>query len=63
MAENKTEKATPKKRQEARQKGQVARSQDVNGAIVLLAVGPRAVGLRPGDVPAHGRGDGRRSST
>jgi flagellar biosynthesis protein FlhB len=37
MAENKTEKATPKKRLEARQKGQVARSQDVNGAAVLLA--------------------------
>ena len=37
MAENKTEKATPKKRQEARQKGQVARSQDANGAIVLMA--------------------------
>jgi flagellar biosynthetic protein FlhB len=37
MAENKTEKATPKKRQEARAKGQVARSQDANGAIVLLA--------------------------
>jgi flagellar biosynthesis protein FlhB len=37
MAENKTEKATPKKRQEARKKGQVARSQDVNGAVVLMA--------------------------
>jgi flagellar biosynthesis protein FlhB len=37
MAENKTEKATPKKRKEARQKGQVARSQDINGAAVLLA--------------------------
>jgi flagellar biosynthetic protein FlhB len=37
MAENKTEKATPKKRQEARQKGQVARSMDANGAIVLMA--------------------------
>jgi flagellar biosynthesis protein FlhB len=37
MAENKTEKATPKKRQEAREKGQVARSMDANGAIVLLA--------------------------
>jgi flagellar biosynthetic protein FlhB len=38
MASNdKTEKATPKKRREARQKGQVARSQDVNGAAGLLA--------------------------
>jgi flagellar biosynthesis protein FlhB len=33
----KTEKATPKKREEARKKGQVARSADVNGAVVLLA--------------------------
>ena len=37
MAENKTEKATPKKRADARKKGQVARSQDVNGAVVLMA--------------------------
>lgn len=37
MAENKTEKATPKKREEARKKGQVARSMDANGAVVLLA--------------------------
>jgi flagellar biosynthetic protein FlhB len=37
MAENKTEKATPKKREEARKKGQVARSVDVNGAVVLIA--------------------------
>jgi flagellar biosynthesis protein FlhB len=32
-----TEKATPKKRLEARQKGQVARSMDLNGAVVMLA--------------------------
>jgi flagellar biosynthetic protein FlhB len=37
MAENKTEKATPKRRDEARKKGQVARSADVNGAVVLMA--------------------------
>jgi flagellar biosynthetic protein FlhB len=37
MASSKTEKATPKKRQQAREKGQVARSQDVNGAVVLMA--------------------------
>ena len=37
MAENKTEKATPKKRDDARKKGQVARSMDLNGAVVLLA--------------------------
>jgi flagellar biosynthesis protein FlhB len=34
----KTEKATPKKRQEARKKGQSAKSQDINTAVVLLAV-------------------------
>lgn len=34
---DKTEKATPKKREEAREKGQVARSADLNGAVVLLA--------------------------
>lgn len=34
----KTEKATPKKRQDARKKGQVAKSQDANTAIVLLGV-------------------------
>jgi flagellar biosynthetic protein FlhB len=32
----KTEKATPKRREEARKKGQVARSQDLNGALVLI---------------------------
>ena len=34
---DKTEKATPKRRAEARKKGQVAKSQDLTGAIVLLA--------------------------
>ena len=34
---DKTEKATPKKREEARKRGQVARSADLNGAAVLLA--------------------------
>ena len=34
---DKTEKATPKRRDEAHKKGQVAKSQDLNGAIVLLA--------------------------
>ena len=37
MAHDKTEKATPKKKDDARKKGQVARSMDVNGAAVLLA--------------------------
>ena len=33
----KTEKATPKRQEDARKKGQVARSMDLNGAVVLLA--------------------------
>ncbi|MDP8943219.1 MAG: flagellar biosynthesis protein FlhB [Actinomycetota bacterium] len=37
MAGEKTEKATPKRLEEARKKGQVARSTDVNGAAVLAA--------------------------
>ena len=37
MAGEKTEKATPKRLEEARKKGQVARSADVNGAVVLAA--------------------------
>jgi flagellar biosynthesis protein FlhB len=45
----KTEKATPKRREEARKKGQVAKSQDLGGAVVMLvslmsfgALGPKA---------------------
>lgn len=34
---DKTEKATPKRRREARKKGQVAKSTDLNGAVVLVA--------------------------
>jgi flagellar biosynthetic protein FlhB len=34
---DRTEKATPKKRADARKKGQVAKSADLNGAVVLLA--------------------------
>ena len=34
---DKTEKATPKKREESRRKGQVAKSADLNGALVMLA--------------------------
>jgi flagellar biosynthetic protein FlhB len=37
VANDKTEKATPKKKEEARKKGQVAKSADLNGAVVLLA--------------------------
>lgn len=36
FAGEKTERATPKKRQDARKKGQVLKSQDVTGAIILL---------------------------
>src|SRR5919205_2689525 len=36
-AGDKTEKATPKKRAEARKKGQVAKSADLNGALVMFA--------------------------
>jgi flagellar biosynthesis protein FlhB len=46
--ENKTEKPTPKRRQQAREEGQVARSQDLSGAVglaagfaLLLLTGPR----------------------
>jgi flagellar biosynthetic protein FlhB len=34
---DKTEKATPKRKEEARKKGQVAKSPDLNGSVVLLA--------------------------
>jgi flagellar biosynthetic protein FlhB len=37
MAGEKTEKATPKKRKQARDRGQVAKSTDLQGAVVLLA--------------------------
>ena len=36
MAGEKTEKATPKKRQDSRKQGQVGRSADLQGAVVLL---------------------------
>ncbi|OLO40908.1 flagellar biosynthesis protein FlhB [Alkalihalophilus pseudofirmus] len=38
FAQEKTEKATPKKRQDTRKKGQVPKSTDVNTAIILLLV-------------------------
>lgn len=37
MPGDRTEKPTPKRRNEARKKGQVARSADINGSLVLLA--------------------------
>ena len=36
MADERTEEATPKKREDARKKGQVARSQDLSSVLVLL---------------------------
>ncbi|MBB4660982.1 flagellar biosynthesis protein FlhB [Conexibacter arvalis] len=51
MADDKTERATPRRREDARRRGQVARSMDVNGAVVLITglfalslLGPRVVG-------------------
>lgn len=38
FAQEKTEKATPKKRQDARKKGQVAKSQEINSAFILLCI-------------------------
>jgi flagellar biosynthetic protein FlhB len=38
FSQEKTEKATPKKLSEARQKGQIARSSDLPGALILLAI-------------------------
>jgi flagellar biosynthetic protein FlhB len=38
FAGEKTEKATPKKRQDSKKKGQVAKSQDVNTSVNLIAV-------------------------
>ena len=43
MANDKTEKATPKRQEETRNKGQVAKSMDLGGAAVLLA-GLMAIG-------------------
>jgi flagellar biosynthetic protein FlhB len=37
MADDRTERATPKKRADARKRGQVAKSTDLNGAVVLIA--------------------------
>jgi flagellar biosynthetic protein FlhB len=53
---DKTEKATPKKKEEARKKGQVAKSMDLTGASVLLA-GLFALGAT-GPATAQRLGDG-----
>lgn len=53
FAGEKTEKATPKKRQDSRKKGQVAKSQDVNTAIILFSMFLLFLitGSRLGEVP------------
>jgi flagellar biosynthetic protein FlhB len=51
---DKTEKATPKRRKEARQKGQVAKSSDFNGAIVLVAGTVAVVAMGPAVVSGTG---------
>ena len=54
-AQDKTEQPTPKRRQDARKKGEVARSQEVNtafmllaGLLMLMAVGPNLIGTMKG---------------
>jgi flagellar biosynthetic protein FlhB len=51
--DDRTEKATPKHRQRAREKGQVARSPDLSGALVLVA-GIVVVGLTAGQTMRAG---------
>ncbi|WP_354699817.1 Flagellar biosynthetic protein FlhB [Paraconexibacter sp. AEG42_29] len=60
MAGEKTEKATPKRREEARKKGQVGRSQDLGGAVILMA-GLLALGTA-GPAAARRMGDAMRSA-
>src|SRR4051812_17794735 len=63
MAGDKTEAPTPKRLEEARKKGQVAKSADLNGAVVMLAglfamsaAGPKIVGnLREAMVSSLGQ--------
>ncbi len=54
MSSDRTEKATPKRRREARKKGQVARSSDLNGAVVLLAALGAISAFGPGIVDRLG---------
>jgi flagellar biosynthetic protein FlhB len=51
--DDRTEKATPKHRKRAREKGQVARSQDLGGSVVLIA-GIFAVGFMGSRIVAAG---------
>jgi flagellar biosynthetic protein FlhB len=47
VSDDKTEEATPKRQNEAREKGQVAKSTDLTGAIILLAGGATLAVLGP----------------
>jgi flagellar biosynthetic protein FlhB len=60
MAGEKTEKATPKRKEEARKKGQVAKSSDLGGSVILLA-GLFALGSA-GPAAARRMGDGMRQA-
>jgi flagellar biosynthetic protein FlhB len=53
-AADRSEKATPKRRADSRRKGQVARSADLNGSIVLLAALGALVVFGPGAVDRIG---------
>jgi flagellar biosynthetic protein FlhB len=53
--DNKTEKATPKRREEARNKGQVARSSDLSGSVVLFAAILALAATAPNIMEALGR--------
>ncbi|HHV72081.1 MAG TPA: flagellar biosynthesis protein FlhB [Clostridia bacterium] len=50
FAEEKTEKATPKRRQDARKKGQVAKSTEINSALILVATFSTIFALLPDSV-------------
>ena len=50
--QERTESATPKRREEARNEGRVPRSQELSGAVVLLA-GACGLGFSAGSVMAH----------
>src|SRR4051794_18524579 len=52
MAGEKTEAPTPKRLEEARKKGQVAKSADLNGAVVMLA-GLLTIGAAGGRIVGH----------
>jgi len=54
VSENRTEKPTPKRRDESRKKGQMARSMDLNSATVLLVGVATLTKIRLGRPPRMG---------